>query len=160
MEDANSPPESIPKAFYSLVIPGIPTRLIVSGSRLAARWLGSPRPASPLCGRNRIATWRAESFLLRALPASRYPRLCAIQGRGQRFREMARRTAVRSSPLPARKNVNLMLAMRADEVAHVFDHAHQIYFHLAEHFDGLASVLQAQHRMASKPPRAPVKGTV
>jgi hypothetical protein len=42
----------------------------------------------------------------------------------------------------ARENIGLMIAVRADEVAHVLDHAYQIHLHLAEHFDGLAGILQ------------------
>src|SRR5271163_5068697 len=35
-----------------------------------------------------------------------------------------------------------MLAVRAGEVTHVFDHAYDIHLHLAEHFDGFARILQ------------------
>src|ERR1035441_4418731 len=37
----------------------------------------------------------------------------------------------------ARENVDFVLAMRADEVTHVFDHAYDVHLHLAEHLDGL-----------------------
>ncbi len=42
----------------------------------------------------------------------------------------------------ARKDIDLMVAVRTNEIAHVLDHAHQIDFHLAKHFDGLARILQ------------------
>ncbi len=42
----------------------------------------------------------------------------------------------------AGENIGLMIAVRANEVAHVLDHAHQVHLHLAEHFDGFARVLQ------------------
>src|SRR5215475_11638949 len=35
-----------------------------------------------------------------------------------------------------------MLAVRAHEVAHILDHAYDVYFHLAKHFDGFARILQ------------------
>ena len=38
------------------------------------------------------------------------------------------------------------MAMWANEVAHVLDHAHHVHFHLAEHFDGLARILQGDIR--------------
>ncbi len=41
----------------------------------------------------------------------------------------------------AGEDVHFMLAMWADEVAHVFDYADQVHFHLAEHLDGFAGVL-------------------
>src|SRR5882762_7090711 len=41
-----------------------------------------------------------------------------------------------------RKNVDFMLAVRADEITHVFDHADDVHLHLAEHLDGLARILQ------------------
>ena len=41
----------------------------------------------------------------------------------------------------AGENIDLVTAMRADEVAHVLDHAYDIHLHLAKHFDGLAGVL-------------------
>src|SRR5512141_504474 len=40
------------------------------------------------------------------------------------------------------EGIDLMIAMRAHEVAHVLDHADHFYLHLAEHLDGLARVLQ------------------
>src|SRR5579864_8548597 len=46
----------------------------------------------------------------------------------------------------ARKDIDFVTAVRADEVTHVFYHAHQIDLHLAEHFDGFASVLQRNIR--------------
>ena len=42
----------------------------------------------------------------------------------------------------ARKNINFIVAMRTDKVAHVLDYASDINLHLAEHLDGLARVLQ------------------
>jgi len=42
----------------------------------------------------------------------------------------------------AGENVGLMLSVRADEVAHIFHHAYQVHFHLAEHFDRFAGILQ------------------
>ena len=41
-----------------------------------------------------------------------------------------------------REDINFVLAMRADEVAHVLDHADDIHFHLAKHLDRFAGVLQ------------------
>src|SRR5208337_686796 len=41
----------------------------------------------------------------------------------------------------AREDVDFVLAVRADEVAHVFYHADDIHFHLAEHLNGLARIL-------------------
>ena len=42
----------------------------------------------------------------------------------------------------AGEDIDLVIAVRTREVAHVLDHAHQIHFHLPEHFDRLARVLQ------------------
>src|SRR4051812_23785055 len=41
-----------------------------------------------------------------------------------------------------REDVDLIVAVGADEVAHVLDHARDIYFHLTKHFDSLACILQ------------------
>src|ERR1700675_443669 len=41
-----------------------------------------------------------------------------------------------------RKDIDFVIAMRANEVAHVLDDTHQIDFHLPKHFDGFAPVLQ------------------
>src|SRR5580700_10322085 len=41
----------------------------------------------------------------------------------------------------ARKNIDLVIAVRAHKIAHVLDHAYEIYFHLAKHLDRLASIL-------------------
>ncbi len=59
----------------------------------------------------------------------------------------------------AGKNINFMLAVGADEIAHVLHHAHQIYLHLAKHFDGLARILQRNVRWRGNHHR-PVNGTV
>src|SRR5712692_5750406 len=40
----------------------------------------------------------------------------------------------------AREDINFVLAMRADKVTHVLDHAHDIHLHLTEHLDGFASI--------------------
>src|SRR5215469_1741855 len=45
-----------------------------------------------------------------------------------------------------REDIDFVLAMRAHEVAHIFDNAGDINFHLAEHFDRLAGVLQRNVR--------------
>jgi hypothetical protein len=42
----------------------------------------------------------------------------------------------------AGEDVDFVLTMRADEIAHVFRHSDQIYFHLAEHLDRFAGILQ------------------
>src|SRR5208282_559235 len=42
----------------------------------------------------------------------------------------------------AREDIDFVLAMRAHEVTHVFDHADDVHLHLAEHLDGLARILQ------------------
>src|SRR5271167_3291011 len=42
----------------------------------------------------------------------------------------------------AREDVDFMLAVRTNEVTHVFDHADDVHLHLAEHLDGLARILQ------------------
>src|SRR5689334_2487176 len=47
-------------------------------------------------------------------------------------------------PLSAafRKNVDLVLAVRADEITHVLNQPDNVYLHLAEHLDRFARVLQ------------------
>src|SRR4051812_11429614 len=40
------------------------------------------------------------------------------------------------------KDVDLLVAMRTDEMAHVFDQANNLNFNLAEHFYGFARVLE------------------
>src|SRR5438477_2731121 len=42
----------------------------------------------------------------------------------------------------ARKNIRLLSTMSADEVAHVFHHAHDIYLHLREHFDRFTRIMK------------------
>src|SRR5258708_35956106 len=46
----------------------------------------------------------------------------------------------------AREDIDFVLAMRTDKVTHVFDHADDVHLHLAEHLDGLASILQRNIR--------------
>src|SRR5207253_1713195 len=41
-----------------------------------------------------------------------------------------------------RKDVNLVVAMGANKVAHVLNHADNIHLDLSEHFDGFARVLE------------------
>ena len=60
----------------------------------------------------------------------------------------------------AREDIDFVLAMRADKVTHVLDHADDVHLHLAKHLDGLARILQAPHRKAWRPRSAPVSGTV
>src|SRR5436309_3304057 len=52
--------------------------------------------------------------------------------------ELARRLLC---PAP-REDINLVVAMRANKVAHVFDHPGDIDFHLPEHLNGLAGILK------------------
>lgn len=40
------------------------------------------------------------------------------------------------------EDIDLVIAVRAGEEAHVLDHADDIHFHLLEHLDGFAGVLQ------------------
>jgi hypothetical protein len=53
-----------------------------------------------------------------------------------------------------------MFAVWANEVAHVFDNADQIHFHLAKHFDGFASRLATPRQDGVETTTAPVSGTV
>src|SRR5258708_6302598 len=46
----------------------------------------------------------------------------------------------------ARKDINLVLAVGADKVAHVLDDTGNVHFHLAEHLDGFARVLEGDVR--------------
>src|SRR6185369_2437653 len=41
-----------------------------------------------------------------------------------------------------RKDVDFVIAVRADEVAHVLHHAYDVDLHLPEHLDGFACILQ------------------
>ena len=41
----------------------------------------------------------------------------------------------------AGKDVDLMIAVRTDEVAHVLNHAHKVNFHLPKHFNSFSSIL-------------------
>src|SRR5579863_336924 len=42
----------------------------------------------------------------------------------------------------AGEDIDLVIAVRAGKETHVFDHPDDIHFHLLEHFDGFAGVLQ------------------
>ena len=52
------------------------------------------------------------------------------------------------------EHVDVALAVRAGEVAHVFDHAENFDVHLAEHLDGLAHVRERDHRRRGDDNRA------
>ena len=41
------------------------------------------------------------------------------------------------------EDIDFVIAMRADEVTHVFDDTDHVHFDLAEHFDGFAGVLHS-----------------
>src|SRR5437588_444499 len=46
----------------------------------------------------------------------------------------------------AREDIDFVLAMRADKVTHVFDHADDVHLHLSEHLNSLARILQRHIR--------------
>src|SRR5579862_9538496 len=85
---------------------------------------------------------------MRRLVAFHHDRMTAIAGLADFGIELD--TAEKGNPELLRgalaaalgEDVNLVLAMRADEIAHVLDDAENVDLHLLEHLDRLARVLQ------------------
>jgi len=85
---------------------------------------------------------------MRRIFALQHDRLSAVAGLadfGIEFDVPEKRNAVLLRHIfgaAAGENIDLMIAVRTGEKAHVLDHADDIDFHLLEHLDGLARILQ------------------